>query len=303
MKKSNQFIIFLLITLIYVWVTLSLPVDPAALQRYHLNQVQAIWTNLSVIIPLAAVWLSAFYGYITFRSYAENIKDSVDGEVLHKLSTGLMILAFSLPLLALIGAVFSHLAAGHPKYLGVMVVVRHIFVVGFPLAAFMIISNATELLVKQIKRRTSFLQNHNLLSLLVIIASSLFCGVIVALMDENAAPKNLYSFPAWAVILLLVVPYMYLWYRGITAVYNLYFYRKHVKGHLYKKSFGYLAFGLGTVIVLAILIQLATVLTPQLQRLHFTPLLFMVYALIALYALGYGMIAAGAKRLTKIEEV
>lgn len=303
MKKSNQFIIFLLITLTYVCTTLLLPADPATLQKYHLTQNQAIWINLSVIMPLVVVWLSAFYGYITFHAYAESIKDSIDGKALHKLSTGLMVLAFSLPTLALIGTAFSHFAAGHPDNLRVVVVLRHLFVVGLPLAAFIIISNSTELLVKQIKRRTSFLQNHSLLSLTVIIASSLFCGVIVALMDDNAAPKNIYSFPVWAVILLLVVPYLYLWYRGLSAVYNLYFYRKYVKGHLYKKSFGYLAFGLGTVIVLAVLIQLATVLTPQLQRLHFTPLLFMVYTLVVLYALGYGMIAAGAKKLTKIEEV
>jgi len=303
MKKSNQFIIFLIITLTYVCVAFLFPADPTALQKYHLTQSQANLINLSFVIPLVAVWLSAFYGYVTFRGYAETIKDSIDGEVLHKLSTGLMVLAFSLPTLGIIGSVFNYLAVGQPDYLKIMVVLRHILVVGFPLVAFIIISNSTEQMIKQIKRRTSFLQNHNVLSLLVIVGSSLFCGVIVALMDDNAAPKNLYSFPVWAVIPLLVVPYLYLWYRGLAAVYNLYFYRKYVKGHLYKKSFGYLAFGLGTVIVLAMLVQLATVLTPQLQRLHFTPLLFMVYVLIFLYALGYVMIAAGAKKLTKIEEV
>lgn len=303
MKKSNQFIIFLIITLAYVSLALLLPADPTALQKYHLTQAQANWINLSFIVPLVAVWLSAFYGYITFRSYSESIKDSADGKILHKLSTGLMVLAFSLPTLALVGTVFNYLAIANPDYLSTMVVLRQIAVVGLPLTAFIIISESTEMLAKQIKRKTSPLQNNGISSLLIITASSLFCGVIVTLMNDNAAPKNLYSFPVWEVILLLVIPYLYLWYRGLAAVSNLVFYRRYVKGHLYKKSFGYLASGLGTVIVLAILIQIATVLTPQLQRIHFTPLLFMVYGLIALYALGYGLIAVGAKKLTRIEEV
>ena len=303
MKKSNQFIIFLIITLAYVSLAFLLPADPAALQKFHLTQTQANWINLSFIVPLVAVWLSAFYGYITFHGYAESIKDSADGKILHRLSIGLMVLAFSLPTLALIGAIFNYLAIGHPDYLKTLVVLRQIAVVGFPLAAFIIISNSTEMLAQQIKRKTSLLHKHGALALLIIVASSMFCGMIVALMDDNAAPKNLYSFPIWAVIALLVIPYLYLWYRGLAAVYNLIFYRRNVKGHLYKQSFGYLASGLGTVIVLAILIQIATVMTPQLQRLHFTPLLFMVYGLIALYALGYGLIAVGAKKLTRIEEV
>lgn len=303
MRKRNQLVLFLLITLVYICTVFLLPTDPATLHKYNLTQTQARLLNLTVVIPLVAVWLSAFYGYITFRNYAESIKTSDDGEVLYKLSTGLMVLAFSLPTLGLVGSVFSYFAVNHTDYLQAGVILRQVLAVGFPLVAFIMISNATELLARQVKHKTNFLQNHRLLALAIIAASSLFSWITISLMDDNAAPRNIYSFPEWVVVLTVIIPYLYLWYRGLTAVYNLVLYRRYVKGHLYKRSFGYLAFGLGAVIVLAILIQIATVLTPQLQRLHFTPLLFIVYGLIALYALGYGMIAVGAKKLTKIEEV
>jgi hypothetical protein len=303
MSKSRQLIIFLLLILAYICLVFIFPADPAILKKYHLSYSQAILLNFTVLIPLAAVWLSAFYGYITFRGYAEKIKDSTDGRILHKLSTGLMVLAFSLPILAVVGSTFNYLAMGNPDYLKVAVVIRHVIAVGLPLAAFIIISDATEELASQIKRRANIFKNHRLMSFIIIVAGSIFSWIIVTLVEHNAAPKNIYSFPVWFVVLFTVVPYLYLWYRGIMAAYNLQFYRKHVKGHLYKKSFAYLALGLATVIGLAITIQLLSVLTPQLQRLHFTPLLFIVYTLVALYALGYGLIAVGAKKLTKIEEV
>lgn len=303
MSQRNQLAVFLLIIAVYICSVFLLPPDPATLQKYHFSEAQAYLLSLTVAAPMVAIWLSAFYGYVTFRKYAKAIDDSPDGKPLYKLSKGLMLLAFSLPTLAAVGSIFNYLARDTPDYLPVAVLIRHLLVIGFPLVAFILIGSAAEELLGQLKRKKNFLQNHKSLALIVITASSIFAGFTVALAGQNAAPKNIYSFPIWFVIISTVIPYLYMWYRGLTAVYSINFYRKHVKGLVYKKSFVYLSAGLGVVIALAVTLQFLTVLSPQLQRLHFTPLLLIVYALIALYALGYGLIALGAKKLKKIEEV
>lgn len=112
-----------------------------------------------------------------------------------------------------------------------------------------------------------------------------------------------YYLPNWLIILTLAVPYVYVWCVGINAVRNLNIYKNRVKGLVYKRAIDYLAKGIAVIIVLSIFIQLIAVLSAQLNRLNLTPLLAVIYLLLVLYALGYGLVSRGAKRLKQIEEV
>lgn len=303
MRKRNQLIVFLLITFAYIFLVLTASTDPAELERYHVTQMQVRLWSVALLVPIVAIWFGAFYGYSKFKNYADTIEDSADGQALQKLSKGLMVLAFSLPTLALVGAIFSHISVSAPEYLGPAVIVRQILNIGFPLLAFVIIGDAAGDLVSQLRRRKRSQQNNKPIIFTVIAASSIFTGFIVALADESARPTNIYSYPIWFVVFAAVIPYLYMWYRGLAAAYNLNFYSKNVHGLIYKQAFNYLSAGLCAVIVVAIAPQMLTVLTPQLESLQFTSLVFFIYVLVAVYAVGYGLIAVGAKRLKRIEEV
>jgi hypothetical protein len=50
-------------------------------------------------------------------------------------------------------------------------------------------------------------------------------------------------------------------------------------------------------------LQFLTTITEQLNRLNLAPLLIVLYLLIAFYAVGYALVARGAKKLKKIEDV
>lgn len=303
MITSKLFQAFLLIIVAYFCVVL-LP-DPASttLQKFHLTSSEARLLNLSILIPMSLIWFAAFYGSWTLKKYSHKIEDTPDGRGLRKLAKGLMVLAFSLPIMAGIGATVGHLIAVYPEHGSTFRVVRHIISISLTFVAFLWISAGAEELSRRIRKRTNLLNNHKLLAPFLIITSTLFGWLIVAIATRYHDPSSIYSMPQWFVVMGVIIPYLYIWYRGLTAVYYLNFYGTHVKGHVYRRAFGYLAKGFASVIIVAIVIQFITATSPQLQRLNFTPILIVVYSLIALYAVGYGMIAAGARKLKKIEEV
>ncbi len=109
--------------------------------------------------------------------------------------------------------------------------------------------------------------------------------------------------PNLLIILTLAIPYLYYWYRGLVATYNLYHYQKHVKGQVYKGSLSLVAYGIATIIATSILIRLLVTISARITTLSLTPLLLIIYGFLVIAALGYVLIALGAKRLRRIEEV
>ncbi|HSX43684.1 MAG TPA: hypothetical protein VLE69_00065, partial [Candidatus Saccharimonadales bacterium] len=64
-----------------------------------------------------------------------------------------------------------------------------------------------------------------------------------------------------------------------------------------------LALGLGVVVGFLMVLRYLVALTTTLDNLALKYLLLVVYLLLIFIAIGYGLIASGAKRLKKIEEV
>jgi hypothetical protein len=124
----------------------------------------------------------------------------------------------------------------------------------------------------------------------------LFAGAIHSLSSS-------YPLPYWIVMATLVVPYIYMWFLGLWAAYELYLYRLKVSGIIYRKSWSLLAVGIGAIIIMQIILQYIGTLASQFNKLSFDSLIIVVYAALILLAVGYVLVARGARRLQKIEEV
>jgi hypothetical protein len=94
-----------------------------------------------------------------------------------------------------------------------------------------------------------------------------------------------------------------MWAVGIFAAYNINLYRQKVAGIIYRRSWGYLAMGLGWLIVTSIIFQYLTTLTARLTHLSIYWLLAIVYILLLVLSAGFVLVAIGARKLKKIEEV
>jgi len=304
LKKQKLLLLFLLVTIAYALIVLLGPTAPSTLAKYRLSQAKTHLLSLTVVVPFVLIWLSAFYGYVTFKKYAVLVRDTDEGPALTSISRGLGFLAFSLPVNSLISSFMGLLVIEHPSYLATTTIIRNYSAFILPLLAFITISRGAEMLVKLIKRRKKENLFHpSLWALGTIIVTSLFSWLIIVRPADTREAINVYQLPNWLIITTIVVPYLYIWFRGTLAAFYIISYQRNVTGKLYRQSLAYLSAGVFTVILINILVALITTLSTRLYRLHLTPILIIVYILVALYAVGFGLLASGAKKLKRIEEV
>ncbi len=298
---KKYFWVFFALMAVYIALAFSLPTDPEVLKRYDISQNDARWLNLTVIAPIAAVYFTALYGFLRFKAYADNVTKTKEGRPLQSLATGLMILAFGLPIASILGSLISYLDFSHPGSIEVFTVIRNYIALLFPLVGFVYISRGAEGLVATLKDKK--VTTSPILSLLgPIVLSSLFTWLITS-RPQNATTESLYYMPILLVLLTLAIPYVYVWCIAIKAARNLQLYKDCVRGRIYKRALSNITKGILVITLLSILVQIITTLSERLNRLDLTPLLLVLYVLVALYALGYGLVARGAKKLKQIEEV
>jgi hypothetical protein len=294
---------FLVLLAVYIVLAFTLPSDPQVLSKHGLTQLNARLLNLTVVVPIALIYLTALYGFIHVDNYATKIHDTKEGPHFKNLALGLMILVFSLPVTAILGSLRSY--AGHelPNLLPTITIVRNYIALAFVLAAIYMIAKGVQGLYGTLKRRRA--NNNQLVSFYGIIGpvllASLYTWLIVAQGYETPGDGP-YYLPEWVLITTIIVPYVFIWCVGIWAAVYLYRYQAAVKGVIYKRAINYLAKGIAVIILISILVQGLTSLAGVLNRLDLTPLLFIVYLLIGLYVVGYGLVARGAKKLKQIEE-
>jgi hypothetical protein len=98
------------------------------------------------------------------------------------------------------------------------------------------------------------------------------------------------------------VPYLYAWFVGLLGIYELITYGRHVRGVLYRQAMQLLVLGLFATVVGSIASQYSRSVQPQGGLLLNVHLIFIVLFQIVT-GIGFILIAAGAHRLKKMEEV
>ncbi|HJQ08752.1 MAG TPA: hypothetical protein VJ836_04710 [Candidatus Saccharimonadales bacterium] len=303
MGKKHYLYVFLGLIALYAVLVFTLPSDPRILEKYHLTQGGVRLLILSIVIPIIAIWLSAFYGFAKIKEYAQSVKDTSEGKPFESIANGLMVLVFSLPLLAAASTALTYFAYRDAAFLPTSTIFRNYLTILSALAAFYLIGKGAEALATPVKNNVKKF-DHQTWTTGFIIFSSLFTWMVISHQpDWGDHRSGAYYLPDWLVVLTIVIPYLYIWYRGLLAAYCIYYYQKKVRGTLYKRALSYFSAGIAAVIGLLIATQLLAVFSERLNRLDLTPLLLIIYVLVGFYALGYGLIAKGVKKLKSLEDV
>jgi predicted membrane protein len=298
MKRNYSWYVFIALILAYVATIFFIPADPHALEKYHLTAAKAQLISVSVALPVIGIWLVAFYGLSRIQRYAQAVKNSTEGPPFHTLVAGLLISVVGLPLSSIVGALLSRLAVVHPELMPSTVIMRNYFNLLLALVAFYLVGNGAEALTRLVRGRRPQL-GHQGWVIAFITCASLFAWLITT----QQAGSNVYYLPDWLVIMTLVIPYTYIWYRGAAAAYCMYFYQKNIQGSLYRRALSSLSAGIAVVIGASMFLQFLTTFSERISRLNLTPILMLIYLIVVLWAIGYGFIARGAKRLHTMEEV
>jgi len=301
-KKRIYIWVFLALLAVYITLALVLPPDPQTASRLGLSDLAVRLLNLTVVIPISLVYLTALYGFVHIDTYANKVLDTKEGPHFKTLANGLAVLVFSLPVTSVLGSLRSYARHAQPDLLASVSIMRNYVVLVLAVAALVLIAKGAQGLYGTLKRQSSELRHLSFYGMIgPVLLASLYTWLVIA--QGYATPGDEpYFLPDWLIILTIVVPYVFAWCLGIRAALQLRAFRRGVKGVVYKRAINSLAVGIAVVILVAILIQGVTSLGGALNRLNLTPLLALVYFLVSLYVVGYGLIARGAKKLKQMEE-
>ena len=300
-NKGRPFLYFAILSCIYIVLSLVLPVNRHTLVTYHLSNAQYHVLILTIILPLVAIWFAAFYGYAKLQEYAETVQKTPEGPSFKTISRGAAWLAWTLPASSISSVIFTAIANVHPGFHNAAVIVDNYISLFFGLVAFIIISRGTRGLTDIVRPKPNLFGFRNLIVLFITIGVVFCYTTLNNIIDAHHG--NPYHLPVWLLLFTIIVPYLYAWFLGLLAAYEVGLYSKNVKGVLYKQALNLLGLGIIGVIVTSITIQYLSSLSASLNHLTLGYLLVVIYVLLILYAVGYLLIALGAKKLRKIEEV
>ncbi len=296
--RSKLFYSYVLFLIVYSAFTLLPKPPPATLSQYRVSVLGLRLISLTIIILLAAIWYAGFYGYAKLQSYTELIRKDKDGKQVAKLSKGIFLLVIWLPVSSVVSAVLNYIAMRHIGLLPAMTIIENYVSLLLPLVAFIFIGFGTRGLSGLLRQRPSY-RAANIMALILIYTGLVYYRLVVTTHNRD----KVYHLPIWLILTTLVAPYIYMWYTGFVATYQLYLYQQKVAGVVYRKSWRFLALGLGWLIITSITFQYLTSLDARLVKLSIYWILAIVYALLLVLSVGFVLIAIGTRKLQKIEEV
>lgn len=296
--KSKLFYGYVLALLIYSGFTLIPAPAKATLLRYHVDSLGLRLIYLTIIILLALIWWAAFYGYAKLREYAELIKNDKDGQSVARLAQGVFLVVMWLPVSSVVSSILGFADLKHPSLLAAVTIVDNYISLAIPLAGFILIGYGARGLSRLARLRPSF-GAPNFLALLLIYVGLIYYKLMITTPERNLV----YHLPVWLLLTTLAAPYIFMWFTGLVAAYELYRYQHKVAGVVYRKSWDLLSLGLAWLIVTSIIFQYVTTLSAHLQRLSIYAILVIVYCLLLILSIGFILIALGSRKLKRIEEV
>lgn len=304
-RKNIIAYIFTALILVYFILSFALPTNHATMVRYHLTPLSLRFLDLTVLIPLVVIYCITFYGYSRLYSYARIINKTKDGKELAKLAQGLGILALGQPAKGIVTAILKSIAQDHHRFTAAATIINNYLGLLVPLLGFIFISEGAYGLTILVKKRPTQRATEILAAILILVGVG-YCYLIFnngLSILHTGVTSQIYYLPNVVLLLTLVAPYILMWFMGIFAAYYIYLYQNKVSGILYKQSMKQIYIGLSAIIIISILLQYLTTLSNHLLGLKVGSLLLIIYPLLILMSIGYVLVALGAKKLQKIEEV
>lgn len=296
--KSKLFYGYVIALIIYsLFLLLPKPLQ-ATLIQYHLSVLGVRLIYVTVILILIVIWFAGLYGYMKIKSYAELIEGDKDGKQISKLSKGIFLLVIWQPVSTVVSIVLKHYSLRHHDLVPAVTILDNYLSLIFPFVGFIYIGMAARGLSDLVRKRPNYFVN-NLLILFIIYIGIIYFRLVATTTNRSA----IYHMSIWLILTTLIAPYVFMWSVGLRATYEIYIYRQKVKGLVYRQSWRYLAVGIAWLIVTSIIFQYVSTLGARLDHLSIYWLLIIIYSLLVILSAGFILIAIGARKLKKIEEV
>ncbi|MDL2342148.1 MAG: hypothetical protein QFB87_03670 [Patescibacteria group bacterium] len=295
---------YFLLTGLYFLLVFALPANKVAMATYHLSALQYHILLFVVVLPILGIWFAAFYGFEKLKSYAQAIQKTAEGEDYKQLATGCGWLAYALPIPALVSIILNTIANSHPRFHPTAVIISNYINLIMPLIAFSLLSNSARSLTQHANVRLSMAKAKSIIVAFATLGV-VYCYFIFRNFDliSISTSDNAYFLPVWLAVISIVIPYLYSWFVGLLAAYEIVLFAQASKGIIYRHSLQRLGYGIAAVIVSSITLQYLSSIIPKTGSLSLNYIVAWIYVIQIISAIGYTLIAIGAARLKRIEEV
>jgi hypothetical protein len=298
-KKPSAIVWFALLLITGAVSGILLPANPDTLRALHISSTVYHASVLTLILPYAVIWFSAFYAYEKLRQYATKIKKSREGEAFKKIADGVGVLAWGLALPTILSIVMGAIVARHPGFAFIRTLINSYLAMIVSVVSFTLVSRGTRQFNEIAHIRPS-LPGAQLVMLAFTIIGAFFVTLVVHAQDTGHNP---YHLPLTVLILTLIIPHMYAWFIGLLSAYEVLLYSHKATGVLYKRALSYFTGGFAIVVCAAIAVQFLTGAYINRTSISLGAVMIETYTLLVIEAAGYALIALAAKRLKRLEEV
>lgn len=295
---------YIMLAVFYTILIFILPPSEATKQAYSLSTLEYRIVSFAIALPSLFVWLPAFVGYAKLREYAAAVRKTPEGIYFDQLAESCTWLAWSLPVSTIIPAILNAISYSHPGFHASSIIISNYVSLIFPLIGFSVMASASRGLLSNSKAKLS-LANARMIILGFLLIGVLYCFSTFSHFDLTSigSTNNPYYLPAWLMVVTITVPYLYAWFMGFLSVYELTLFSKNVQGVLYRQALALLVGGLFAVILSSVAIQYISSAEPRVGHL----VLNYKFVLVSLFRIigggGFVLLAVGANKLKKIEEV
>jgi hypothetical protein len=300
--RTMQYCIAL--TVLYILLIFVLPANHATMHHYHLSIVEYKVATAALATPAIAVWFAAFWGYAKLREYSQSIAKSKEGPYFDRLGIGCAWLAWSLPVTTISSLLLSGIANRWSGFHPTAIIATNYLALIVPFFAFIIIASAARSMIGKFRIDLG-LMSARLAMTLFLAGGIAYCFLIFHRLDSTnlSSTNNSYFLPAWLLIVSVIVPYLYAWFIGLLAAYEISRFSLNIGGLLYRKALIYMVTGLVAVILASIALQYIDSAIPRTGELVFNYKLLLTLVAKIISGIGFFILALGASRLKKIEEV
>ncbi len=294
---------FAALAVVYLILVVLLPDNKNTMHNYNLNAKQYHILLFVVILPQIALWFTAFFGAAKLSTYAETIKKSKEGKNFDQIARGITWLAWGLPLTALTSLVLSSIGISHNSFHPADIILVNYLSLVIPLIAYSLLRRGASGLTQKSKGQ-AYVTPKVIMALFVVFGVG-YCFLIFRRLDLQSlsSSNNPYFLPVWLMIFSIIIPYLYAWFSGILAAYEIILYSRKIPGVLYRRAVQILAAGLLAIIASSVSSQYIRSVAPRTGHLSLNITLLLANIFYVFLAVGFILVVIGANRLKKIEEV
>lgn len=299
MKLSTKlFYSYLVFLIVYALFTLLPVPTQRTLVQYDVSILGFRLIELTIIVILGVIWYIAFHGYAQLSEYTGLIRKETDGKQVDRLCKGVFLIAMWFPVSSVLSAILGYITLHDVGFASAASIIGNYASLAIPLVGFIFVSLGAHGLSGIVHKQPTY-RATNILVLLIIYSGLLYYHLVMTTPDRSLV----YHLPVVLILTTLVAPYLYMWYLGLRASYEIYNYQRKIGGEVYKQAWRRLSFGLGWIIGTSVIFQYLTTLSTHLVGLSIYWILAIVYSLLLILAVGFLLISQGTKKLQRIEEV